>query len=137
MAQSKSWFYKSFWLTKGKVAFLEIIGEFDEQGLLEFNRYLRDTYLDTGYPPVHCIIDTAGFSGFPRNFRTLKDCTAISATHPNMGYVVLIGYENAMLGFLATSLSQLLGDKFKLVQSLQEARALLKHVDDRLTEDIA
>lgn len=134
MSQDKSWFYKSFWLEEGKVAFLEIIGDFDDQGMVEFNTHLRDTYLEVGEAPVHCIIDAAGLSGYPRNLKALRSGTSISVKHPNTGWVLLVGFENAMLGFLATTISQLLGVKFKHVRSLEEARKVLSRIDDRIKE---
>lgn len=135
MSQDKKWFYKSFWLEEDKVAFLEIIGDFDDKGMIEFNQHMRDEYLEKGQAPVHCIIDAAGLSGYPRNLKALRSGTSISANHPKMGWVLLIGFENAMLGFLATTISQLLGLKFKQVRSLAEARDVLRRIDDRLKQE--
>jgi hypothetical protein len=134
--ESRKWFYKSYWLVDKRVAFLEIIGDFDEAGMIEFNTHLRDEYLEKGERPIHCIIDAAGLTGYPRNIGTLRRGTSISVNHPNIGWVVLVGFDNPLVKFLASAVVQILGIKFKQVESLAEAREILSRVDTRLTTSI-
>lgn len=132
MAVDSKWFYKSYWIEDGVVAYIEFIGDFDELGIIEVNEHLRDNYLDKGSAPVHAIIDASGMTGYPRSLKVLQQSTAISVKHPNIGWVILIGFDNPLIKFLSTAVSQVLGVKFKQVETFEQAKEVLKRVDFRL-----
>jgi len=134
MANDPAWFYKSFWISEGKVAFLEIIGDFDEDGMMTFNTHMRDEYLENGEAPVHCIIDANGLSSYPQNIRVLRKGTKISVDHPNTGWIILVGFEGPLLRFFSSTIAQILGIEFKQVPTLDDAIQVLKRVDSRLVD---
>ncbi len=130
----KQWFVKSHWLHEDRIAYLEIIGDFDEEGMIEFNTHMRDKYLEQGDAPVHCIIDAKGLTGHPTNIKTLKEGTQASVKHPNIGWVVLVGFDNRIVRFFSSTVSQLLGVKFKLVDNLDDAKDVLRRADQSIAE---
>lgn len=133
MEEARKWYYKSHWLDDQKVVFLEIVGDFDEAGMIEFNTHLRDEYLEKGDSPVHVIIDATALTSYPRSLSTLRTGTALSIGHPNIGWVILVGFDNPLVKFLASTVVQILGVKFKQVNSLELAKDVLSRVDSRLS----
>ncbi len=134
MSTDAKWFYKSYWLQDDTVVYIEFIGDFDDEGIIAVNTHLRDKYLIPGKAPVHAIIDASGMTGYPRSLKVLQQSTSISVKHPNIGWVVLIGFDNPLVKFFSTGVAQLLGVKFKQVESLEQAKDVLKRVDLRLDD---
>ena len=131
--QTQKWFVKSYWLQEKKLAYIELIGDFDEDGVMRFNKFWAENYLDKGNAPVHTIIDAAGLINYPKNLGMLREGTSLSVKHPNTGWVLLVGFTgNPVLKFLSSAVSQVLGVRFKQVESLEDAKNVLSRVDDSL-----
>lgn len=136
MSEQVNWTYGASWLVDKRVCLIEISGELDDQRVIEFNTHIRDEYLEKGEAPVHIIMDAQNLVNYPRNVTTLRKASAISTQHPNTGWVCLVGFDNSMLRFLGSAIAQLLGLKFKQMNTLEEAVAVLRSVDSSLTDQL-
>jgi hypothetical protein len=134
--EMKKWFIKSHWLEENRIAYIEIIGDMDEDGMEQFNSHFVTEYLDHGIAPVHCIIDAKALTGYPQSLRVLRDGTAKSVKHPSTGWIVLIGFDSPVFRFLVTAVTQVLGVRFKQVESLEEAKNVLRKVDQTLPAEV-
>lgn len=127
------WSAKSYWLEENKIAYIEYIGDFDDEGVIELNRFVAENYLDKGDPPVHNIIDASQLGSFPKNLSALREGSSYSVKHPNAGWMILVGFgSNPLLKFLSSAVSQVLGVKFKQVDTLEDAKSILRRVDNSL-----
>lgn len=127
----KKWFVKSNWIEDGKIAYIELIGDFDEEGVTKFNTFWAENYLSKGNPPVHTIIDASGLTNYPKNLGMLREGSSISVKHPHAGWVLMVGFSsNPVLKFLSSAVSQVLGVKFKQVESLDDAKDVLRRIND-------
>ena len=134
MAQEKKWFYKSYWMQDRKVAYFEIIGDFDEEGMTAFNEHMRDDYIALGEAPVHCIIDAGGLTGYPRSVAVIGKNTSKVLKHPNLGWIILVGFDNPIVKFMANMVVQILRVQYKQVKTLKEAKELLLRIDPELAD---
>ncbi len=128
MSQDKTWFYKSFWLEENEIVFIEMIGDFDNDAIIEMNTHVRDKYLAPASHKIHCVMDATGLSSYPNNLKVLHKATEVSVRHPNMGWVILVGFDNPILRFIGGAIGQILNVNFRQVKSLEEARKTLEHI---------
>lgn len=102
---------------------------------MELNRFIAENYLETGEAPVHNIIDATELGDFPKSLKVLRESSKYSVEHPNAGWNILVGFSsNPLLKFLSSAVSQITGVKFKQVDSIEEAQAVLRRVDSSLVE---
>lgn len=129
------WSAKSYWLEENKIAFIEYIGDFDDRAVIELNQFVAENYLEKGNPPVHNIIDATQLGSFPKNLSALREGSSYSVHHPNTGWILLVGFgSNPILKFLSSAVGQVLGIKFKQVETLEDAKSILRRVDNTLAQ---
>lgn len=131
----KAWTVKSNWLAENKIAYIEFIGDFDKDGVLQFNSFWTENYIDKGNAPVHSIIDATQLNDYPKSLSTLREGSNISVNNPNMGWIILVGFsKNPVLKFLSSAVNQLFSVKFKQVDTVEDAKDILRRVDNTLSE---
>lgn len=121
--------YKAFWYKENRVVYAELIGDFDAQEMIALNQHIRDEYLEKGEAPVHFICDATSLTGYPRNIKVIQEATQISMKHPAMGWAILVGVDNPLVRYLASIIAQVIGLRFKVAGSLQEAESILEKLE--------
>ncbi|QPC82663.1 hypothetical protein G4Y79_23740 [Phototrophicus methaneseepsis] len=128
MAAERTGYFKSSWLQEKRIAYIELIGKFDEQLVIDVNEHMR-SLIDEGMRPVHLVLDATGLTGYPVNVRVLKQSSEASASHPDVGWLILIGFTNPVIKFFSSVLAQLFNLNFKQAESTEEAVSILRRVD--------
>jgi hypothetical protein len=86
----------------------------------------------SGQPPVHNIIDALALEKIPFDLRLIRNWFQFFS-EPNLGWVIVIA-KNPLFGFFGSTVSQLGGKRFRLVQNWNEALTTLARVDTTLTD---
>jgi len=127
--------YQTFWYLDHKIAYLELIGDFSIEEMIESSKKVRDDFLDDSVKPTHLICDLRGLRGHPQRVKPILEASKIYLKHPAMGWVIFIGLENPVVSFLVTVITQITRTNFKAVSTLREAQDTLIHVDPDLNDD--
>lgn len=127
------WTVRVQWLEEGVVTLVEYIGNFDNDSIKDLNIFVAENFLAHGQGPVHNIIDAKQLGDFPKNLNVLREGSKHSVEHPNAGWNILVGFNiNPVWKFLSSAVSQVLGVKFKQVDTIDEAKRVLQRIDKRL-----
>ena len=120
----------SYWIDR-RVTFHQIAGDLSAADLLEANavviRLVRE-----GEAPVHHVIDALRLGKLGIHLKDLPEIVTI-LKESNLGWVVMIG-GNPVTRFLASVMTQSGRVKFRIVDSLDDARKLLQKMDATLTD---
>ena len=126
--------YKTMWYKPDRVAYLELLGEFSLEEMVESSEAIRDQYLEVGTSPVHLVCDLRGLSGHSRDLRAARRAAEIYLNHPSMGWVIVIGMDSPIVKFLLSIISQMTQTDVKTVQSLEEVDMVLRRIDGSLAQ---
>jgi hypothetical protein len=129
MSTDQAGLYKSSWLREDRIAYVELIGIYDERLVEEVNTYMCKELLEKGQAPVHIILDASQLTGYPRNIRVLKKASETTASHPDLGWLLLVGFDNPVVKFFSTVLVQMFKLRFKQVGTVEEAVTTIERVD--------
>jgi hypothetical protein len=126
--------YRVDWLIPQRVVVIEINGDYTAQDLNESTLQVRDQFLDTGVAPVHLICDVRHITSYPTQIFVIKQASEIYLRHPNMGRLVLVGFDNPLMRFIANAVSQTMRARFQQANSVEEAVQGLKAMDETLAD---
>jgi len=124
--------YEITWTQQGRIAQAKIVDSISIEELEAYGQTLIDDYLEAGQAPVHIISDARQMTHFPTNMLKIKQLTQTWLKHPNMGWAIVIGKTNPMLNFLAATITQVIGVKYRMVATPEEALAILRSFDPSL-----
>lgn len=126
--------YQVQWHTDDLVGMAVVDGSFSEDELIEVSTALRDRFLEGAADTVHLICDATHVTEYPRNVFVIQKASNIYLQHPQMGWLVFIGSNNPFVKFLASTVTQIAGIRFKYAKTLDEAERILKKIDARLID---
>jgi hypothetical protein len=123
--------YSLKWYRENRI----IVGSF--QGIItvdELNSINQEAInlVRQGTPPVHDIIDTLALEKIPFDLRLVRNSFDVFS-EPNLGWIIVIA-RNPLFGFFGSTVSQLAGKRFRLVQNWDEALSTLVRVDTSLVD---
>lgn len=120
--------YKSTWIREGRIVVVDLIGIYDERLVEKVNAHMCQL-IEKGQAPVHIILDASRLTGYPRNIRVLKKASEPTANHPDLGWLLLVGFDNPVVKFFSTVLVQMFKLRFKQVGTVKEAVDTIERVD--------
>jgi hypothetical protein len=80
------------------------------------------------------LIDMRDVKELPVHVVQLKKANERTFRDPHIGWVVVVGSSNPMVRFLFSTLAQIAGIKFGMVNTLDEALTLLAKMDPSVSE---
>ncbi len=124
--------YTVEWLVPQRVVIIEIVGDYSSHDLNESTLQVRDDFLDKGTAPVHLICDVRQITSYPTQIFVIKQASEIYLRHPNMGRLLLVGFDNPLMRFIANAVSQTMRARFQQAESIEQAISSLKVYDETL-----
>lgn len=128
--------YTIDWLVPQRITIIEIVGNYTSHDLTESTIQVRDGFLDKGTPPVHLICDVRQITSYPTQIFVIKQASEIYLRHPNMGRLLLVGFDNPLMRFIASAVSQTMRARFQQAESIEQALSNLKAYDQTLEESL-
>lgn len=120
------------WLIPSRVGIVKLTNELSVEELAEVHQNLFNQFLNVGTKPVHLIVDIENMGSFPTNFIQMQKMNSQLLTHPALGWLIVVGSQNAVQRFLASTIAQIFHARVKLSKTRAEAMSILKAVDRTL-----
>ncbi|MBZ0306263.1 MAG: hypothetical protein K8I82_09360 [Anaerolineae bacterium] len=117
------------WLIEKRVLFLDVRGYTAPEEMLEVDRTICRFLQESDILPVHILINDSDTAHLPltRHFNTLA-----MYEHPNIGWTMIYGIQNALVRYVTEAVGNLLGLRFQIVNSHEHALATLAEIDPSL-----
>jgi hypothetical protein len=125
--------YQLEWTIPDKVFYIKYWDSLTLDELMEATTLIKEQYLDNHEGPIHMMADLSELQDFPKRVNELHKAMDLFARHPSMGWVILIGFRNPVVNFLASLLTQVTNLNMKTESSQERALDILKRVDATLT----
>ena len=123
------------WYRENQVVYATVSGNFTVTEFESYGEELVELYLDSASYPIHIISDVSRMERFPTQVWTAIRATEPWLRHPNLGRIVLLSSGgNPMLRFLLTAVNRVVGIRYHVVESTEEAYMLLQQLDEKLNE---
>ena len=119
------------WYLEDRVFISRAVGDITMEELVSMDRVL-ETYIKQGKAPVHWILDTRKIGKPYLNLGLARKTFAILRSDEFGWAIVCVAQSNRLMSFLATTVGQILGVRYRLVQNLEEAEVFLQERDSSL-----
>ena len=127
--------YRMSWYRENQVVYAAVTGNFTVAEFEAYGEELVESYLDGAQHPVHIISDVSQMEKFPTQVWTAIRATEPWLRHRNLGWIILLkNGSNPMLRFLFSAVTQVVGIRYHIVETPEEAFMLLQQLDDTLHE---
>jgi hypothetical protein len=127
--------YRLSWYHENHVVFASVSGNFTVAEFEAYGEELVESYLDSAPHPIHIISDASQMERFPTQVWTAIRATEPWLRHRNLGWIILLSSGgNAMLRFLISAVNQVVGIRYHVVETSEEAYMLLQQLDNTLPE---
>ncbi len=120
--------YTIDWYIKNRVVLVTLSEIVSVNELIELNQRLVSDYLDHALDKVHLIVDGSDVTKLPNDLYGITKASKPLTSHPNMGSSIYVQFLNSILGFLANVATQIVGQPYKMVNSLEEADKVLDNL---------
>jgi hypothetical protein len=126
--------YKVGWLVERRVLHLQIMGEFELEGVQKGIAEVK-TFIDVGTAPVQVIVDLTGVTKMPSHMRDMISQMDSMRYHPNGGWIITIS-NSVMLRFAGQIASVFLGANHRSVATFKEAVETISRIDPGVAESL-
>jgi hypothetical protein len=127
--------YRLSWYQENHVINAAISGNFTVPEFEAYGEELIENYLDSAIHPIHIISDVSQMERFPTQVWTAIHATEPWLRHRNLGWIMLLSPGgNAMLRFLVSAVNQVVGIRYHVVETHEEAYMLLQQLDKTLPD---
>lgn len=119
------------WLQPDRVIFQRYVGTVTLEDLDESQR-LSTSWLETGTPPIHHVVDMSTVEEYPKSLSQFKN-TLYSIRDPRLGWVIIIA-DRPVVRFLASIIAQIVvpQGRLKLFDTLDAGLRFLAEQDSTL-----
>src|SRR5262245_32176351 len=122
--------YQLSWYRGNQVVYATISGDFTAAEFEGYGVDLIEQYLDPASYPIHIISDVGEMKTFPTQVWTAMRLTEPWLRHPRLGWIILLRRgSNPMLRLLLSTVNQVVGVRFHVVETPDEAFTLLQQLD--------
>jgi hypothetical protein len=127
--------YRLSWYHENHVVYAAVSGNFTVAEFEAYGEELIEQYLDGASHPIHIISDVSRMEKFPTQVWTAIRTTEPWLRHPHLGWIILLKpSSNPMLRFLLSAVNQVVGIRYHVVETADEAYMLLQQLDETLHE---
>lgn len=118
------------WMVPGRVLLTIIAGDLQLAEIQASNSEAQDWIGAQGVGPVHSIVELNSVERYPTSLKDIR--SMVRADHPEkMGWVILVS-DHTIVRFLTSTIAQLLRQKVRTFNRLDEACAFLWQDDPTL-----
>ncbi|MEO1288971.1 MAG: hypothetical protein AAFV93_14495 [Chloroflexota bacterium] len=117
--------YQIEWYVANKVVLVTLSGDVTVKELTELNKIIVDDYLTGTSNKVHLVINGTDITKLPNDLFGITKASKPLMDSPNIGSSIYVNFLNSILGFLANAATQIVGQPYKMVKSMDEADAVL------------
>jgi hypothetical protein len=124
--------FEVFWYYKPRIVQVISHGDFTVENIEKIERQLVAQFFYAANQPVHLLMDVRAMIRFP--IREARATTLFEQIlrHSACGRLVVIRADNPVQFFVMSSITQMLGNRFRQARSLNDAVLLLKGCDTTL-----
>lgn len=124
--------YSTTWHTEGHIILVTLTGTTSLEEVHESDEKIYQM-IRNHQNYVHVIIDVSQLDRFPTQLRQIKQSAELYLKLKTMGWVVVVSFNNPVISFLSTVITQVANVNLKQVNNLGEALEYLRHVDKDLS----
>lgn len=121
------------WYLENRIILTEFSETLTIEGLVANDSVILDM-VQGGQAPVHLVIDVRQLDEFPTNISKIRNSARRYLMLDNMGWMVVVGFDNPIIRFLSSVITQMTDINMIQVDDLDEAMARLQKVDLTLQE---
>ncbi|MFZ4816445.1 MAG: hypothetical protein ACOYL5_18055 [Phototrophicaceae bacterium] len=122
------------WLLEGQIILHHNIGDITEDDMLQGDDPLNRLLDAATSPLVHVIVLTAQQGKMPKSVSSFTQ--ASWTRHPRLGWTVIVGLQDPILRFIASTAGQIFKMRMKFVETPQDALTFLQYVDSTLPQTL-
>jgi hypothetical protein len=111
------------WVVENRVMLTRLTGHITVEDMKASAR--RGTaMIESGIAPVYSLVDASQIEHFPLKLNELKSITE-EGSSDKLSWIIIYGIPNRLLSFLATTFAQVIGKRYKVVNTQAEALAFI------------
>jgi len=111
------------WLIKDRVMLTRLYGHISVEDMVR-NAREGTAMIESGVAPVYSLVDASGIDQFPLRLNEMKSISE-QGSSDKLGWIVIYGIPNRFISFLATTFVQVIGKRYKVVATFDEALAFV------------
>lgn len=111
------------WVVENRVMLTRLSGQITVEDMQASSR--RGTaMIESGIAPVYSLVDASQIEHFPLKLNELKSITE-EGSSDKLSWIIIYGIPNRLMSFLATTFAQVIGKRYKVVNTQAEALAFI------------
>jgi hypothetical protein len=118
------------WIVPGRVLASHFSGDLHLEEVKESNGEAQVWIASEGVAPVHTIVDLSGVKRYPTSLKDVRDIVRVD--HPEMAGWSVIVSGNTIIRFISSTVTQLMRQKVRVFDNMDEAYAFLWDTDSSL-----
>jgi hypothetical protein len=118
------------WIIPGRVLAAHYSGDLKLEEVSTSNDEAQHWIANEGVAPVHTVVDLSGITRYPTNLKDVRDIVRVD--HPEMAGWSIIVSGNTIVRFISSTVTQLMRQKVRVFDSLDEGYAFLWETDASL-----
>lgn len=121
---------QSEWIVPGRILVSHFFGDLKLEEVKASNNEAQEWIANEGVAPVHTIVDMSGIQRYPTSLKDVRDIVRVD--HPDMAGWTIIVSGNTIIRFISSTVSQLLRQKVRVFDGLDDAYTFLWSTDSSL-----
>ena len=114
---------ENIWIVENRVMLTRLTGHITIEDMAASAR--RGTaMIESGIAPVYSLVDASQIEHFPLKLNELK-VVSEQGSSDKLSWIIIYGIPNRLLSFLATTFVQVIGKRYKVVATQDEAMAFI------------
>ena len=114
---------ENLWIVENRVMLTRLTGHITIEDMAVSARE-GTALIESGIAPVYSLVDASQIEHFPLKLNELKSVSE-QGSSDKLAWIIIYGIPNRLLSFLATTFVQVIGKRYKVVASQDEALAFV------------
>jgi hypothetical protein len=110
---------ENLWIVENRIMLTRLTGHITIEDMIASARK-GTAMIESGTAPVYSFVDASQIGHFPLKLNELKSITE-EGSSDKLGWIIIYGIPNRLLSFLATTFVQVIGKRYKVVATQDEA----------------
>jgi hypothetical protein len=111
------------WIVDNRVMLTRLMGHITIEDMIASARK-GTAMIESGIAPVYSFVDASQIEHFPLKLNELKSISE-EGSSDKLSWIIIYGIPNRLLSFLATTFVQIIGKRYKVVATQDEALAFV------------
>jgi hypothetical protein len=107
------------WIVENRVMLTRLTGHITVEDMAVSARK-GTAMIESGVAPVYSLVDASQIEHFPLKLNELKTVSE-QGSSDKLGWIIIYGIPNRLLSFLATTFVQVIGKRYRVVATQEEA----------------